>query len=124
MRQATGVADLALIGDPSDGGTDGLTDCGYTGREGALYVQVTIWTGEAKVGFDSAWDEATAGAEPLPGIGDAAAYSSQSDGAEAGAKVGDVGISVAFLAIGEGALDGIDLRAAVVEILATVVARV
>jgi hypothetical protein len=124
IRQASGVADLALVGGPSDNAPDGLTDCGYFGASGALYVQVTIWTGESKVEFDQAWDQATAGAESLPGIGDAAAYGRGGEQAQGGAKVGPVGITVVFQQMSAGGLDGIDLKAAVSSILGTVAGRV
>src|SRR5262245_54031488 len=36
IQAASGVADLARLGDRSDSSPDGLTDCGYFGKGGAL----------------------------------------------------------------------------------------
>jgi hypothetical protein len=121
LAQAMGVAGLTPLSGPSPGGSPGLTDCGAFGTNG-LYVQVTVWTGEDKIGFDQLWAAAMANSEAksLPGIGDEAAYGVTDEGATGGATVGPVGISVTFTE----PLTGIDVESAMRQILTLVVGRV
>lgn len=125
LQQATGVADLAYLSGPSEGSPDGLTDCGYFGRSGALYVQVTVWTGPIKAGFDQlvAAGAGNPATKKLTGIGDRAGYAATADGATGAAAVGDIGVTVAFQAMSDGGAAGIDYSTAIPTILRTVVGR-
>jgi len=120
LAAALGVTDLSPMIGPSEG-SPGLTDCGAFRADG-MYVQITVWTGEDKVGFDQLFAAAMAGtaAKSLSGIGDEAAYGITDDGATGGAAVGPVGISVVFL----GSVAGIDVEAAMRQILTLVADRV
>jgi hypothetical protein len=124
IRQATGVPDFALAPDNTSGGPEGYTDCGYFGKGGTLYIQLTTWTGPSKVTFDGSWEGLAPLGEPIAGVGDEAAFAQEGTRATGAAKAGPVGISVAFQEGAPAAFEGVDVKAAATEILRTVVGRV
>jgi len=121
LASALGVSDLTPLIGPSTSSPEGLVDCGAF-RDNGMYIQITLWKGSQKAGFDSLWEsgKASPAFEPLPGIGDEAGFGITGDEANGGAIVGSIGITVAI----DGPLNDIDVGKAMRALLELVAGRV
>jgi hypothetical protein len=122
MRKVTGVRDMSLVpSHPRAGLSQGETYCQFIGRQGALAIAVTVWTGPSRADFDTLW-AVGASAEQVSGIGDAARISVADH--VGGARVGGTGVGVALAETGDGGFTGLNVRSTIKGILSIVAKRV
>ena len=121
-QDATGMASIALFNQEHGQALKGQTYCQFFGEQGAVSMAVSVWTGPAfKEGF-GALEAAGQGLPNIPGIGDAAKWSDQ--GSILGARVGNIGLTIAFTSMSGGKLDVSDPKGAAVALAKIVFSRV
>lgn len=120
-RQATGIPDMARFTEGDDKEAGGQTYCQFFG--GGLSLAVSVFTGPSYSTVFLGLAQMAASAPNVPGVGDEAKWSEQ--GQTLGIRVGDIGITIAFGGLDDGALSQIpDLEGAAVAMGKLVASRV
>lgn len=122
-RQATGIPDMALFNRKGDDQKEagGQTYCQFFG--GGLSMAVSVFTGPSYSTIFLGLAQSVASTQNVPGVGDEAKWSEQ--GQTLGIRVGDIGITIAFAELDDGALPRIaDLEGAAVAMGKLVASRV
>jgi len=120
-RQATGIPDMALFTAGKQKEAGGQTYCQFFG--GGLSMAVSVFTGPSYSTVFLGLAQSVASASNVPGVGDEAKWSDQAQ--TLGIRVGDLGITIAFGELDDGALSQVpDVEGAAVAMGKLVVSRV